>query len=57
MSPSPEESPLYTAISGHLETFLARQGERDRPIPGFVEQEFRDFLDCGVLARGSRIPH
>jgi Transposase zinc-binding domain len=48
----PEDSPLYAAVAGHLETFLARQRERDREIPAFVEQEFREFLDCGVLARG-----
>jgi hypothetical protein len=37
-------------VAGHRETFLARQNERDRPLPGFVEREFRDFLDC-ILAR------
>jgi len=49
---NPEENPLYKVVSGHLETFLARQRERDRNVPGFVESEFRSFLDCGVLARG-----
>ncbi len=49
---NPEENPLYGVVAGHLETFLARQHERGRSIPGFVEREFREFLDCGVLARG-----
>jgi hypothetical protein len=48
----PEESPLYATVAGNLETYLARQRERDRCLPGFVEREFREFLDCGVLARG-----
>ena len=48
----PEQSLLYTVIADHLETFLARQAERGRPVPRFVEREFRSFLDCGVLARG-----
>ena len=26
--------------------------ERDRDVPRFVEQEFRAFLDCGILPRG-----
>ena len=39
-------------VAGELETFLARQQERDRPVSGFVENEFRAFLDCGILARG-----
>jgi hypothetical protein len=32
-------------IAGYLETFLARQRERDRVVPHFVEQELRAFLD------------
>ena len=49
---NPEESPLYGVVAGNLETFLARQRERDRNVPIFVEREFREFLECGVLARG-----
>ena len=48
----PEESVLYGVVAGHVETFLARQRERDRLVPRFVEREFRSFLDCGILARG-----
>jgi hypothetical protein len=54
---NPEESPLYKVVAGHLETFLARQRERDKHVPAFAELEFRSFLDCGVLVRGSVIPH
>jgi hypothetical protein len=49
---NPEENPLYGVVAEHLETFLARQQERDRPVPRFVERELRSFLDCGVLANG-----
>jgi hypothetical protein len=49
---NPEDNPLYGVVAGHLETFLARQHERDRHVPTFVESEFREFLDCGVLACG-----
>ena len=49
---NPAENLLYRVVTRHLETFLARQRERDRNVPGFVESEFRSFLDCGVLARG-----
>ena len=48
----PEESVLYGVAAGHLETFLARQRDRGRLVPQFVERELRSFLDCGVLARG-----
>ena len=48
----PEESLLYQVVAGELETFLASQQDNERHVPGFVEKEFRSFLDCGVLARG-----
>ena len=50
---NPEETTLYQVVAEQLETFLRRQQERDRPVPRFVvEEQFRSFLDCGVLARG-----
>jgi hypothetical protein len=48
----PGESPLYQTIESNLETFLARQQQRGRPVPEFVEDEFRAFLQCGVLEYG-----
>ena len=48
----PETTVLYQVVAEQLETFLSRQQERDRPVPRFVEKEFRSFLDCGILARG-----
>jgi hypothetical protein len=48
----PEESLLYRVVANHLETFLAHRAGRNRPVPGFVERQFRRFLECGVLARG-----
>lgn len=48
----PEETVLYGVIAEELETFLARRQERDRPLPRFVEREFRDYLTCGILEHG-----
>src|SRR5712664_2166554 len=41
-------------IAAHLEAFLetAKRHTDGSPLPGFVEQEFRDFLTCGLLAHG-----
>jgi len=49
-----EHSVLYRVIDEHLETFLdaAAQHADGHRLPKFVEQEFRDFLTCGVLAHG-----
>ena len=49
---SPEDAVLHRVVREHLETFLSRARERDRPVPRFVEREFRAFLECGILARG-----
>jgi len=48
----PEESVLYRAVAENLESFLARQQERGRVVPGFVENDLHDFLNCGILERG-----
>jgi hypothetical protein len=48
----PEETVLYRVMAGHLETFLARQQQRGRHVPKFVEREMREFLTCGQLAGG-----
>ena len=48
----PEESVLYGVVERELETFLARAQARERPVPRFVEREFRGFLRCGILAHG-----
>ena len=51
-----EHGVLYRVIDEHLEAFLetARRHADGASLPTFVEQEFRDFLTCGVLSRGSR---
>jgi hypothetical protein len=38
----------------HLERFLeeARARSAGEGLPAFVERELREFLSCGVLARG-----
>ena len=48
----PEKSLLYRVIAEQLETFLARQQERERAVPAFVEEEFRSFLRCGIKEFG-----
>src|SRR5881409_1273274 len=48
----PKGSLLYQVVAGELETFLALQQDQEWHVPGFVEKEFRSFLDCGVLGRG-----
>jgi len=47
-----EESILYGVVAENLETFLARQQQRERVVPRFVERELRSFLECGILAHG-----
>ena len=46
---------LYEAVRQSLETWLACAREvcpDDDPIPAWVEEEFRRYLTCGILAHG-----
>jgi hypothetical protein len=51
----PEKRVLHWVVRESLESFLAELRAEDPDgygLPGFVEQEFRRFLDCGVAVRG-----
>jgi hypothetical protein len=51
----PEKTVLYDIVRSHLETFL-EQGYRETEggvgYPSFVENTFRSYLSCGILAAG-----
>jgi len=49
---SPEQTLLHRVVREQIETFLAHTRWRDQPAPRFVEEEFRAYLRCGVLAHG-----
>jgi glutaredoxin 2 len=46
-----EHSVLHTVMREHLDRFLREVSDRGDGggLPRFVEQEFREFLTCGVL--------
>jgi len=50
----PERTIVHQVIREHLETFLAEARRRGggEGVPRFVERELREFVTCGVLARG-----
>jgi hypothetical protein len=50
----PARDALYQIVHDHFETFRAQAASlRDgEGLPRFVEEEFRDFLQCGWLAGG-----
>ena len=50
----PEQTVLHGVVREHLETFLAEARQRGggEGLPRFVERELREFLTCGVMARG-----
>jgi len=47
----PETTALYRVVQTHFETWLTERSACE-PIPRYVEQDFRRYLDCGILARG-----
>jgi hypothetical protein len=47
-----ETTLLHRTLRRHVETFLEEAARTGRPVPGFVEEELRGFLDCGIAANG-----
>ncbi|MCP3877749.1 MAG: IS91 family transposase, partial [Sulfitobacter sp.] len=49
----PAETPLYRVVQEHLETFLSLADDpMGNGLPGYVEPEFRKYLQCGILMHG-----
>ena len=49
-----QHSVLHSIIGEHLDPFLREVSDRGdgHGLPRFAEQQFRDFLTCGVLTHG-----
>ena len=48
----PEKTPLHKIISENLESWLEWREAAERPVPGYVEDELRGYLECGLLCFG-----
>ena len=50
----PSQTVLYHVIAEHLETFLASLADDPDAtgLPAYVQREFYDYLQCGILAHG-----
>src|SRR5262245_35825040 len=50
----PSQTVLYHVMAEHLETFLASLADDPEAtgLPAYVQQEFYDYLPCGILAHG-----
>lgn len=48
----PEKSLLYQSVSKHYPVFRQQMAEEGRILPGYVRQEFEDYLKCGRLEHG-----
>jgi hypothetical protein len=48
----PEKTPLHKVVSENLESWLAWREAAERPVPGYVEDELRGYLACGILCFG-----
>jgi len=51
----PERTVVYQVVQRHLETWLEETRGRDpdgEPVPAYIEQDFRKYLTCGILAHG-----
>ncbi len=54
----PENTVLYQVVQAWLETFLRMANEAyERPLPRHVQEEFRKYMRCGVLAWGFAVTY
>jgi len=54
----PEKTLWYRTVQAHFETWLAlATGPGDESTPAYIEQAFRRYLDCGILANGFARAH
>ena len=48
----PEKTPLHRVVSENLESWLEWREAAERPVPGYIEDELRGYLACGLLCFG-----
>jgi hypothetical protein len=48
----PEQTPLYRAVAGSLETLVELARQAGEPLPARIVRVFEKYLDCGILAKG-----
>jgi hypothetical protein len=48
----PEKTPLHNIVSENLESWLLWRKATERPVPDYVEEELRAYLECGLLCFG-----
>ena len=48
----PEQTLLYRIVEEYYPAFAALMAEQGRELPGYVQREFEDYLQCGRLEHG-----
>jgi len=48
----PECTLLYKLIEQYYPDFMAHLAEQDRTLPKYVQNEFEEYLKCGILSHG-----
>ncbi len=48
----PEQTLLYQIVDEYYPAFAALMAEQGKELPGYVQREFEEFLQCGRLEHG-----
>ncbi|PCJ40942.1 MAG: IS91 family transposase, partial [SAR86 cluster bacterium] len=48
----PEQTLLYQIIKRHYSAFQTLMVQQGKPLPAYIQQEFEDYLKCGLLEHG-----
>ena len=51
----PEQTLLYQIVDEYYPAFAALMAEQGKELPGYVQREFEEFLQCGRFPPSSRL--
>ena len=51
-SPKAQRTPLHRIVEQYYPAFIAHLTAQGRELPGYVQREFEEYLQCGRLEQG-----
>ena len=53
----PEKTPLFQVVKKHYHTWHKKRENLENPVPDYVDNVFKKYLGCGILAKGFACAH
>ena len=53
----PEKTPLFQIVKKHYKTWHKKRDNSENPVPHYIANAFKKYLECGILAKGFAYAH